>query len=705
MPNRTGRSGEQLSPAESIMARRRERRQEASQSERREAATPTIGRNVNPNAFTYSGDDFWRTWQASRRERSDASEMAMTPPSEPVIWMDEMSVQMAEANAGITNLGEAEDATYALEAASSMPTQVVTEQEEMGFPAPPGAHWADISPAEHPYQWDEEGAPIEEQATRPIETPPEDPMEPHESDTVAITHFRNMIENHYSGSGILNANIFSDYNNLLTTLTRNARQVWVENGGSNTAPNQSRPWEPPSEFGRSRRESRPSSRFGSSSRPEPVASGQTFFGNIPETSTMTTVASNFGMRVNYPSIEKHPLIVGTHLAGVEIELENLAIDHPSFRYWTAKSDGSLRNHGMEFVCSHPWGGVDLYNAAVEIDGFLFGNNPEDTWRCSTHVHIDVRDMTAAQVKKMILAYVFFERVLFKCSGWHRYKNNFCVALGFAQGQLEDLGNWWADSDAVFLNNLTGRWDKYTAINFLPMSHFGSIEFRLGEAKWHKGQLIRLTNRFLSLKEVAMANSELTDEAFVEMLSQASPADIIRKGIPKGLGNIQEDLEVGFKLCHDILSLAKLRRRNKRVMRPNLEDGSRIVVQPRGDFFSNGYSHMVTHLTHHNPNLEFPGTRDLRDSDGNYNWTFAYLYEVQQMMRRISTTFEIQWFLPQQNRAQLQSLYDRYVRERRAAEQGEASPEEAPRARRRSEPVPNPFDEVEEDDEPEEDVEW
>ncbi|MFW3388497.1 UNVERIFIED_CONTAM: hypothetical protein RF648_21140, partial [Kocuria sp. CPCC 205274] len=181
----------------------------------------------------------------------------------------------------------------------------------------------------------------------------------------------------------------SGYQELLRDLCRNQRSMWVQNGGSNARPGT--PGGRPQSMGEViARASRSVGRSGGTRIREPEST-QTFFGNIPETSTMTTVASTFGMRVNYPSIEKHPLIVGTHLAGVEIELENLAIEHPSFRYWTAKNDGSLRNNGMEFVCSHPWGGVDLYNAAVEIDGFLFGNNPDDTWRCSTHVHVDVRD--------------------------------------------------------------------------------------------------------------------------------------------------------------------------------------------------------------------------------------------------------------------------------------------------------------------------
>lgn len=522
---------------------------------------------------------------------------------------------------------------------------------------------------------------------------PADYMAEHVADNHAIRHYRRQLNNTE-----LTPRQRGDIVAILQSLVHISRTQWNSNGGrtNDEVRRAARQEEVATRPRRSLADSLGLSGSVGQRVEAPVRrrgnDGQTFFGNIPETSTMTTVASQWGMRVNYPSIEKHPLIVGTHLAGIEIELENITAETPSFRYWTAKGDGSLRNNGMEFVCSHPWGGTDLYNAAVEIDGFLFGNNPDTTWRCSTHVHIDVRDMTAAQVKKMILAYVFYERLLFKCSGWHRYKNNFCAALGFAQGQLEDLGNWWAENDSTFLSNLASRWDKYTAINFLPMGSFGSIEFRISEAKWHKGQLIRLANRFLSLKEVAIANTDLSEEDFLAFLASSDPKDIIRKGIPKGLTNFQDDLEVGFKLAHDILSLAKLRRRNRRMLRPDLTDGSRVVLQPRGDMFINGWNHTVSHLRMQYPDIDLPDIREMRSEDGNfYQFNFKFLWELKKMMEVFSYTWEVDWFLPSQNRTQLKRLFTTYCAEQ--AENGTLppQPQNPPRSRRR-EAQPEPWEE-------------
>ncbi|MGL5013609.1 MAG: amidoligase family protein, partial [Bacteroidales bacterium] len=232
-----------------------------------------------------------------------------------------------------------------------------------------------------------------------------------------------------------------------------------------------------------------------------------------------TVGSIFGRRPDPSTIEGHPMVVGTGRVGIEIELEGVR-DSRGFRspYWTVKGDGSLRNNGLEFVFSGPFGGVDLHNATLVLDSFLFDKNPDGSRRCSTHVHVDVREMTVPQLRRYALGYLVYEKFLFRMSGIHRYNNNFCPAIGFAQHQLEVLGQAFRhinDNDCV--NHIVGNWDKYSAMNFLPIAQFGSVEFRISEAKWRKGLLIRLCNRFLSLKELAKSWTG-TEREFVDYLA-------------------------------------------------------------------------------------------------------------------------------------------------------------------------------------------
>ena len=272
-----------------------------------------------------------------------------------------------------------------------------------------------------------------------------------------------------------------------------------------------------------------------------------------------TIGERFQRRNQRPvTIHEHPLVVGTHRLGVEIELENLPEAEDEFRsnYWEVKGDGSLRNNGREFVFRGPTGGLDLFNAVVELDTYLSGRRPDDSWRCSTHVHADVRGFNVRQLKLLILAFVVYEKVLFRLSGMHRYTNNFCCAVGFAQQQLTVLTRAWRHNTLEqFTNAVLGRWDKYSALNLLPITHFGSVEFRLSSPVWKKGKLLLLCNRYLALIEL-VKNWEGSEADLIEHLFNTPVTDVLRQGLPKTLPlELAEDLVVGYKLAYDILSFS------------------------------------------------------------------------------------------------------------------------------------------------------
>lgn len=256
--------------------------------------------------------------------------------------------------------------------------------------------------------------------------------------------------------------------------------------------------------------------------------------------------------------DPHRLIQGTRKVGLEVELENIqSWDFDTLR-WRVTEDGSLRNSGAEFVLNGPQGGKDLYEACTELDTFLSSQKPDPSWRCSVHCHVDVRDLNADQVRKVILTYLAYEKILFRITGFERFNNNFCQAIGFAQYQLDTLAQIWNSGSEVFLLELCNRWNKYSALNFLPLQTFGSIEFRLSSAVWNKSKLMRTANRYLSLVDFG-ASWEGSERELLEALSVLSPKDILGKGvwvsdIPS---NWEEDLSTGLKLAHDVLAMSTL----------------------------------------------------------------------------------------------------------------------------------------------------
>ncbi|WPK42018.1 hypothetical protein [Escherichia phage vB-EcoP-XT32] len=262
---------------------------------------------------------------------------------------------------------------------------------------------------------------------------------------------------------------------------------------------------------------------------------------------MTTVAQTFGYREGRLT-EAHSSIALQCGVGIELELEGS--DHIEADMWDCTEDGSLRN-GCEMVCSRPYNGQELLDAINNLSEAVAESHAEGTWRCSTHVHMDMRDADSNILKKTILAWTFYEKMLFKCSGYHRYRSNFCPAFAVVQAQVMNASDAFNYDDEEFFNRLVRSWDKYTSLNLLPLAQYGSIEFRISEPKWKRGQLLNLVNRFLMLKKLALDNAEMSNDQFIEHLNTVRFAPMLPY-LPLDYNLDESDLHSGYCMARDVL---------------------------------------------------------------------------------------------------------------------------------------------------------
>ena len=147
---------------------------------------------------------------------------------------------------------------------------------------------------------------------------------------------------------------------------------------------------------------------------------------------------NIGEQLGYGALEDfrpHPALITTDAVGVELELEGftngdieIARSHLN-PLWTITSDGSLRNGGVEFITTGGKGGETLHQAYERITTCLRECvNYDASWRCSTHMHINMLDFTVNQAARFMLVYAACEPVLFELAGNLRRSSNFCTPL-------------------------------------------------------------------------------------------------------------------------------------------------------------------------------------------------------------------------------------------------------------------------------------
>ena len=170
------------------------------------------------------------------------------------------------------------------------------------------------------------------------------------------------------------------------------------------------------------------------------------------------------------------------MLGIECETEGKNLGRVGgMQYWRAEADGSLRN-GIEYV-SIPLEPKLLETALKELQkGFKDAKVVLDySFRCSTHVHINVQDLTEGQLQSMILMYMLYENVFMNYVSDERVANRFCLRFQDAGSLTHQVGQILRDIRRNGLRHAFMNFQqnelKYAAFNLYTLVKYGTLEFR------------------------------------------------------------------------------------------------------------------------------------------------------------------------------------------------------------------------------------
>lgn len=160
--------------------------------------------------------------------------------------------------------------------------------------------------------------------------------------------------------------------------------------------------------------------------------------------------------------------------GIEIEVEK-AVFVVCPRGWFSTKEGSLRDHGIEFVSKV---GLRVEGAYSLLESFLASveksrkSDPDCfqfTERTSIHIHLDCSLLSEKQIQALLVLYTLVEGPLFEFGGNHRKYNVFCVP--FRDSIINHMGT---------LGEQIDNWEKYSALNLKCLRQYGTVEFRIME---------------------------------------------------------------------------------------------------------------------------------------------------------------------------------------------------------------------------------
>jgi hypothetical protein len=163
--------------------------------------------------------------------------------------------------------------------------------------------------------------------------------------------------------------------------------------------------------------------------------------------------------------------------------------------------------GVEYVLKKPLKGKALEEAVNNLCDKL--DVEKFTQRCSTHIHLDVRDMNLTQIMNLVTVYVCFERIILSLVQEERVGNLFCLPVYDSLAVEDILIEVAKGTKDIYKLPLEG-W-KYCSINLASIGRLGSLEFRSLHGTKDPDEILRWIGVHQKLYAYAMTEGLTPDQ--------------------------------------------------------------------------------------------------------------------------------------------------------------------------------------------------
>lgn len=195
--------------------------------------------------------------------------------------------------------------------------------------------------------------------------------------------------------------------------------------------------------------------------------------------------------------------------GIELEVEgqNLPAAVP---HWQSKPEGSLQD-GVEYITKPIK--ADVVKQYVDgLNEFItktIGATIKPSYRCSTHIHMNVLPETIEDVLGILVIFTMFEPVLLKLCGPNRDGNLFCLS-SYDTG---DMASSFEKLCSTLHNYAVHGWGyergKYSALNTGRLFDLGTLEARCFPLSVDGSQVSEWVSWLLRIRDMAKAEPDKT----------------------------------------------------------------------------------------------------------------------------------------------------------------------------------------------------
>ena len=191
--------------------------------------------------------------------------------------------------------------------------------------------------------------------------------------------------------------------------------------------------------------------------------------------------------------------------GMEIEVEGAeyCITRPASYFWKEVGEGSLRDHGREYISIVPVSG-HMIETSLESLFYIFSRRPgtKVSTRCGMHVHVNILGLTDTQFRDLLFYNTICEKFIFMGLPKVRGFSPFCGEASESEMYVEDIINFIYSPTDNYLENLLG---KYKGINYTNYNTLGTIEYRSFPSVLDVPTLLKYVNVCISIRKYAYEN--------------------------------------------------------------------------------------------------------------------------------------------------------------------------------------------------------
>lgn len=243
--------------------------------------------------------------------------------------------------------------------------------------------------------------------------------------------------------------------------------------------------------------------------------------------------------------------------GIELEIEGVSPDSTEdasmLQHSRVIEDGSLRN-GIEIV-TNPLRFSEVQVFAGLYEQWAREASPVLSERCSTHIHVNVQDLTYEQLRSFLWLSIAVEQVLLEYCSTMRRNNTYC----YTTNKSVNTAAWYRellyrskdnDNLSQFLQRGT---PKYCAIGLFRFADYGTVEFRMFDGTVTANHIVTWCSMIDSLRDLAV---QYTVEELRDRKLRDGVLSLLTTTVLEQRGEIPDDrlstlLNRGIEMANDI----------------------------------------------------------------------------------------------------------------------------------------------------------